>query len=171
MTSCIHLVTKLTTSFRKENTHISATVAFENAQIKLVSENGQDQGSTNWVTFVRTVLSANRSVRLSLKQNSLTEIKKGEKYQIQMDLGDDLPQSCKEMKIKIFGTWKKDFGTWKKILAKILNFLKIAWYQKLQNNRKFWRNWSFGWCSRTRNRDSRTVFSSFSPVEVLWIPD
>ena len=45
---CFHWkLSKLTKTFRKENTHISATVAFENAQVKLVSENGQDQGSAN----------------------------------------------------------------------------------------------------------------------------
>ena len=40
-------VSKLTKTFRKENAHISKSFAFENAQVKLVGENGQDQGSTN----------------------------------------------------------------------------------------------------------------------------
>ena len=53
--------------------------------------------------LTRTELSANWSVCRSPKQD-LSEIKKDEKYQIQMDLGEDLAQSCQEMKIKIFDT-------------------------------------------------------------------
>ena len=51
--------------------------------------------------FTQTELSANWSVRRSPKQD-LSEIKKGEKYQIQMDLGDDLTPNCQEMNIRIF---------------------------------------------------------------------
>ena len=48
--------------------------------------------------LTRTELSANWSVRGSPKQE-LSEIRKGEKYQIQMDLGDDLTPNCQEMNI------------------------------------------------------------------------
>ena len=53
--------------FRTENSHISQTFAFANPQMKILDENGQD---------------------------SQLQMKKGEKYQIQFDLEDNLASNC-----------------------------------------------------------------------------
>ena len=59
---------------RTENTHISKSFAFENAKLKILDKNGQDS----------------------------QELKKGEMYNIQIDLEDNLTENCKEKNIKIF---------------------------------------------------------------------
>ena len=58
--------------FRTENSHISQIFAFQNAQLKILDVNGQD---------------------------SQLRIKKGEKYQIQIDLEDSLVSNCQEKNI------------------------------------------------------------------------
>ena len=60
--------------FRTENTHISNNFAFENAKLKILDKNGQDS----------------------------QDLKKGEDYQIQIDLEDNLTENCKEKNIEIF---------------------------------------------------------------------
>ena len=56
---------------RQETNHIIKTVAFENAKLKILGENDQ-------------------------KYFTQTELKKGEKYQIQIDLEEELASNCKE---------------------------------------------------------------------------
>ena len=60
-------------NFRTDNNHVSETFVFQNAQLKILDVNGQD---------------------------SQVGIKKGEKYQIQIDLEDNLTPSCQEKNIK-----------------------------------------------------------------------
>ena len=62
-------------NFRTDNNHVSETFAFQNAQLKILDVNGQD---------------------------SQLGIKKGEKYQIQIDLEDSLVSNCQGKNIKIF---------------------------------------------------------------------
>ena len=61
---------------RTENTHISNNFAFENAKLKILDKNGQDS----------------------------QDLKKGEMYNIQIDLEDNLTENCKEKNIKSFKT-------------------------------------------------------------------
>ena len=62
---------------RAESTHISQTIAFQNAKMEILDENGLD---------------------------SELKMKKGEKYQIKFDLEDSLTPNCQEknQKLKIF---------------------------------------------------------------------
>ena len=60
-------------NFRTDNNHVSETFAFQNAQLKILDVNGQD---------------------------SQLGIKKGEKYQIQIDLEDSLTPNCQEKNMK-----------------------------------------------------------------------
>ena len=54
---------------RAESTHISQTIAFQNAKMEILDENGQD---------------------------AELKMKKGEKYQIKFDLDDSLTPKCQE---------------------------------------------------------------------------
>ena len=62
-------------NFRTDNNHVSETFSFQNAQLKILDVNGQD---------------------------SQLGIKKGEKYQIQIDLEDSLVSNCQGKNIKVF---------------------------------------------------------------------
>ena len=57
--------------FRQQSIHIVETVAFGNAKLKILGENDQ-------------------------KYFTQTELKKGEKYQIQIDLEDILTPTCQD---------------------------------------------------------------------------
>ena len=61
---------------RQQSIHIVETVAFGNAKLKILGENDQ-------------------------KYFTQTELKKGEKYQIQMDLEEELASNCQECILEI----------------------------------------------------------------------
>ena len=63
--------------FRQESIHIVKTVAFENAKLKILGEGDQ-------------------------KYFTQSEIKQGGKYQIQIDLEEELASNCQECIFRIF---------------------------------------------------------------------
>ena len=98
---CKHYTNFSSIFLRQETNHIIKTVAFENAKLKILGENDQ-------------------------KYFTQTELKKGEKYQIQIDLEEELASNCKEC---IFDLKNR---TGLKIVSKILGEDRA---KKLQN---FW---------------------------------
>ena len=88
---------KLHPFLRQETIHIVETVAFEIAKLKILGENDQ-------------------------KYFTQTELKKGEKYQIQMDLEEELTSNCQECMLEISKklTFFEKFWTFIEISSKIL---------------------------------------------------
>ena len=71
--------------FRQEATHIVENVAFENAKLKILGENDQ-------------------------KYFTQSELKQGGKYQVQIDLEEELASNCQDRIFKFLNFLKKKFS-------------------------------------------------------------